>query len=53
MVLSVALVKMQQYHTLAVMEMEMLRWMSGKTRKDRIRNEEIHNNLWESVLRIK
>ena len=32
-------IKKEQEHKMAVAEMRILRWMSGKTIKDRIRNE--------------
>ncbi|KAK9101124.1 hypothetical protein Scep_024554 [Stephania cephalantha] len=38
-------VKQQQLHKMNVAEMRMLRWMCGKTRKDRIRNIEIQRQV--------
>ena len=38
-------VKEQHIQKMSVAEMRMLRWMSGKTRKDKIRNEIIRENL--------
>ncbi|KAK9098676.1 hypothetical protein Syun_025721 [Stephania yunnanensis] len=38
-------VKQQQLHKVNVAEMRMLRWMCGKTRKDRIRNIEIQRQV--------
>ncbi|KAJ7946136.1 Retrovirus-related Pol polyprotein LINE-1 [Quillaja saponaria] len=38
-------VKKQHSHKMGVAEMRMLRWMTGHTRKDRIRNEEIRRKV--------
>ncbi|XVF73167.1 hypothetical protein PTKIN_Ptkin12aG0179600 [Pterospermum kingtungense] len=38
-------VKRQDEHKMSVAEMRMLRWMCGKTRKDRVRNETIRADL--------
>ena len=35
-------IKKQHINIMSVAEMRMLRWISGNTRKDRIRNQEIH-----------
>ncbi|KAJ7971686.1 Retrovirus-related Pol polyprotein LINE-1 [Quillaja saponaria] len=38
-------IKKQHSHKMGVAEMRMLRWMTGHTRKDRIRNEEIRKKV--------
>ena len=39
-------IKKQHVHKKCVLEMRILRWIRGKTRKDRIGNEEFCLHLW-------
>lgn len=45
MVLNVVVVKKQYIHKMTIAEMIILRWISGNTLKDRIRNEKICLNI--------
>jgi len=45
MVLNVVVVKKQHIHKMTIAEMIILRWISGNTLKDRIRNERICLNI--------
>ncbi|XVF47947.1 hypothetical protein PTKIN_Ptkin03bG0150400 [Pterospermum kingtungense] len=46
-------VKRQDEHKMSVAEMRMLRWMCGKTRKDRVRNETIQADLKVALIEDK
>jgi len=39
-------VKSQHENQVSVVEMRMLRWRSGKTRRDRIKNDTIREREW-------
>ena len=43
-------VKSQRENQVSVAEMRMLRWMSGKTRHDRIRNDTIRERVWVALI---
>ena len=45
MVLNVVVVKKQYIHKMTIAEMIILRWISGNTLKDRIRNEKFFLNI--------
>lgn len=42
--------KKQHIHKMSVTEMRMLQWISGKIRKDKIRNQFIHGNLGVALI---
>jgi hypothetical protein len=44
---------LKHVHELSVLEMRILIWMSGNTRKDKIRNEVIHSKLWVAIVEKK
>jgi hypothetical protein len=44
---------LKHVHKLSVLEMRILIWMSGNTRKDKIRNEVIHSKLWVAIVEKK
>jgi hypothetical protein len=44
---------LKHVHKLSVLEMRILIWMSGNTRKDKIRNEVIHSKLRVAIVEKK
>ena len=46
-------IKKMHIHKMSVMEMRMLRWISGNTRKDRIQNEKIRLNIGLTPIDVK
>ena len=43
-------IKKQTLHKMNIADMRMLRWMRGKTRKDKIRNEQFREHLGASSI---
>ena len=46
-------IKKQHVHKKCVLEMRILRWIRGKTKKDRIGNEEFCLHLWMASIDFK
>ena len=46
-------IKRHHAQKMSVAEMRMLRWMCGNTRKDKVRNEDIHTKICVAPIKVK